>query len=131
MKLYRYMSKKELEKYNAGKYIIGNKHNSKRTTIKQGVSFLAEQTKFTSYFKGDREIKSCYTPKECAAFLIGIVDDEVLAEFEVLNESCLRVARGTYADPVNLDLLAKIDIDEYSLKKYSNKELKLTNAWQR
>jgi hypothetical protein len=129
MKLYRYMSREELDIYKSGGYVVGRRRTRYSNSDWHGVCFLGEVTKFTSYYEGEGEEYS-FTPKKCATFLCGIVANDLLVEFEVLDQSLVSEDHGIiYADPINGAWEARISITEYSMERYSQKELRLLNAW--
>ena len=114
MKVYRYMSKEELDLFRAGKTIVGHNHEGRRTDS-VGVCFLGEKTRVSRNTEFD--------PLRCYEFLSGIVSRDILAEFETDVE--LQEGEGVYADPFG-DYFDTILVKEYSIPEYSNKTFRLT-----
>ena len=128
MKLFRYMSIREFSMMSSGCDIVGKSDFSNCRTNSAGICFLGEETRFTSHIEVYREktdsfeteeVRSCYSPINCLAFLSGIVSEDVLVEFEVENPDGLRESFGVYADPVNGDYDAVICITEYCIDSYN------------
>ncbi len=130
MRLYRYMSQDEFDKFLTGTEMV---HEDRR---KRGVDvfcFLPEVVNFYSW-KEDYDDESgrtgeyvdySYTAEECYAFMTGIVSEDILACFEIPQEF-VEVSHGeTYADPTTGNPDAKILIDECWVKTYSTKNCKL------
>ena len=120
MKIFRFMSKKEFEKYRSGE-ILENKtiHTNKTNSI--GFCF----------FNIDN-----YKPERAMHFLSGIVTFDVCAVFE--TEKKLNKTYGVYAKPIKstgnsfedlLNLFARFTdtftANEYCITKYNNKDFKL------
>lgn len=111
MKLYRYMSNKELQKLMAGIKMYPNVNFHKAKTDSEGFCFLGEKT-IVQY--GDEDY--CFSPENCIRFLSGIVTNEVLVEFEA-NVSLVKESWGCYSDPFG-DYDDSIFITEYCAKTY-------------
>lgn len=129
MKVFRFMSKEEFEKFNKGENLLNNtKHNGKTDSI--GFCFFNIE---------DVEVK------EAIHFLSGIVNFEVCAVFET-EKNNLKEGYGIYAKPLKstgifaLDLYEvltnreKMQRTEYSTTNYNNKKFKLEkyseNIWK-
>lgn len=120
MKLFRFMSNTEFQKYQNGEILKNNTiHEAKTNSV--GFCFLD--------FKD-------YTPEYALHFLSGIVSFDVCAVFE--TEEKINQSYGIYAKPLEetgdplSDLIyfikrfnEKITVNEYCTQKYSNKNMKL------
>ena len=107
MKVFRFMSLEELQKYLNGEELLNTTKHEAHTN---SVGFC-----FMNYKDND--------PEEAIKFLSGIVDDELCAEFET-DESNLNKSYGVYADPYGafFDTMTE---DEYCTQKYSKENFKL------
>ena len=131
MKVFRFMSKEEFEKFNNGEILYNDtKHIAKTASI--GFCFF--------------NLKD-YKPHEAVHFLSGLVSFDICAVFEV-NKNKLEESWGIYHKPIEpaltgnlfLDILnslysnEKFTATEYCTTKYSNKDFKLisfsTNIWE-
>lgn len=120
MKVFRFMSKVEFEKYKRDFPLKNNtKHNGKTNSI--GFCFLNADE---------------YTPEEAMHFLSGIVTFDVCAVFE--TEEKLNKTYGVYAKPIKStgnpfeDLLNifsgftdRFTANEYCITEYNQKKMKL------
>ncbi len=129
MKIFRFMSKKEFEKYENGETLKNNTiHKGKTNSI--GFCFLDAEE---------------YTPEKALHFLSGIVAFDICAVFE--TEKKLNKTYGVYAKPIKstgnpfedlLNIFAgymdNFTANEYCTTKYSNKDFKLLkyseNIWE-
>lgn len=129
MKVFRFMSREEFEKYRNGITLKNDKkHEQKTNSI--GFCFLNIDD---------------YTPEEAMHFLSGIVSFNICAVFE--TEEKLQKTYGVYAKPIKptgnpmediINLLygfnEKFTADEYCTTQYDNKKMKLVkyseNIWQ-
>ena len=129
MKVFRFMSREEFEKYRNGITLKNDKkHEQKTNSI--GFCFLNIDD---------------YTPEEEMHFLSGIVSFNICAVFE--TEEKLQKTYGVYAKPIKptgnpmediINLLygfnEKFTADEYCTTQYDNKKMKLVkyseNIWQ-
>jgi hypothetical protein len=120
-KVYRYMSKKELEMIMNGETVVGQLQDdvasATGTANRSNVCFLGEVTKFRAVGEDH-----AYSAVECYTFLEGIVSDEVLVEFE--TDITLEKGFGRYASPYGMGS-ASIFIDEYYVPEYSSKDFKV------
>ena len=120
MKIFRFMSKKEFEKYRSGE-ILENKTIHKGKTNSIGFCFLDAEE---------------YAPEKALHFLSGIVAFDICAVFETEKE--LNKTYGVYAKPIKstgnfaIDLLYmslyymdNFTANEYCTTEYSNKDFKL------
>lgn len=121
IRVFRFMSKKELEDYKEGKHLENTMiHKSKTNSV--GFCFLDTKE---------------YKPEEAFHFLSGIVNPEICAVFEV-EEDKLNKSWGIYSTPVKetgnelLDLINLFEnwnntfkANEYCTQAYSNKDFKL------
>lgn len=116
MTVYRYMSNEEFQKFSAGLKIIGKKHHDAKTNSK-GICFLQEMTHFTDASGRTHD----WNPVSCYEFLLGIVSEDVLVEFETNTE--LNKTYGVYADPCGgwYDL---IEIEELCVDSYDISTMK-------
>lgn len=123
MKLYRYMSVLEFIKMSTGKeirpYIYEFENN--RTTS-EGLCFIGEETAFSDE-DGNRYV---YTPVQCYDFLDGIVNPEVLVEFESQNAENIHISSGVYANPMTDFFGDYISTTEYCMLSYQKDYLKPT-----
>lgn len=120
MKVFRFMSKEEFEKYNKNLTLKNNKkHDGKTNSI--GFCFLNMEE---------------YMPEEAMHFLSGIVTFDVCAVFE--TEEKLHKTYGIYAKPIKstensiedlMNLLGgfneRFTANEYCITEYDNKKMKL------
>lgn len=122
MRVFRFMSKDEFNKYIAGTTLVNTtEHKAKTTSV--GFCFF--------------DIED-FVPEEAIHFLSGIVDTQVCAVFEV-DKDKLNVSKGTYADdkPSNArtwqEMLKEIiegktptfEATEYCTTNYSKEDFKL------
>lgn len=125
MKVFRYMSKIEYDKYMNGEDLINNKNHEGTNNTSIGFCFM----------EGD--IKKA---EESIEFLMGIVNEEVLCVFEI-DEKYLTKSQAKYASVIEkqgsmLEMLEKLyngwnDFDireEYCLTKYNNKIARLIES---
>lgn len=124
MKLFRFMSNEEFQKYRSGKVLKSKKDHhkiSKRRTNSKGFCFFNIND---------------YTPEEAIHFLSGIVSFDICAVFETNKE--LRKTYGVYAKPITSDgdmlsMFIKLysgweesfTADEYCITEYDKKSFKL------
>ena len=120
MKVFRFMSKEEFEKYNKNLTLKNSKkHNGKTNSI--GFCFLNIEE---------------YTPEEAMHFLSGIATFDVCAVFETKEK--LNKTYGIYAKPIkstgnivedlmNLygNYMDRFTANEYCITEYNNKTMKL------
>lgn len=120
MKVFRFMSKEEFEKYNKNITLKNNtKHDGKTNSV--GFCFLNMEE---------------YTPEEAIHFLSGVVSFDVCAVFE--TEEKLNKTYGIYAKPIDpsgnimedminlfLGFNVRFTANEYCTTKYNNKTMKL------
>lgn len=107
MKIFRFMSMDEFNDFLCGMKLNNNeKHEAHTNSI--GFCFLNEED---------------YDAEYAYSFLLGIVSDDLCAEFET-DEKNLNKSWGIYADPYG-SFFDSITIDEYCTEQYSNKDFKL------
>lgn len=106
MEIFRFMSKKEFNKYLKGEELI-NKKKHKGYTNSEGFCFMDCED---------------YEPEDAYMFLSGIVSTGVCVVFETKKE--LTNSYGIYADPYGA-LFDSFTSDEYCIEKYSKKDFKL------
>lgn len=123
-KFYRYMSNEEFQKLSSGMELTNENMHKTARTASEGFCFLPEVVKFNSYFE-DEVVSTTFNPVQCYRFLSGIVTNDVLVEFENVSED-LQESFGIYADPINCDYYATIDIVEYCAKSYSRDTMRPT-----
>ena len=120
MKLIRFMGITEMDRYLKGETLENHTDWSLHAaTASKGFCFFPEDP----------------APERRLHYLSGIVDFDVVAEFELLGPSMLRKCRGRYHDPDeklpgSLPKIFQIPIryittEEYSMESYSSKMLKL------
>lgn len=120
MKLFRFMSRAEFDKYLNGDTMVNKtnhhiKHNRKTTSI--GFCFFDLNE---------------YKPEKALHFLTGIVDTDVCVVFDV-NKKYVDMTHGRYANPeVDISLfdalmgiIPSFEAKEYCTTEYSNKNFKL------
>jgi len=113
MKLYRYMSVEEFVKMSLGMDMQAyNFHFDQRASNSEGFCFIGERT----FGKSQNGKTYEFTPEETLLFLSGIVNDEILVEFEVDDEIEIKSGYGKYANPYEYETM---QITEYSLMKYN------------
>lgn len=119
MKLYRYMSEAEFNKFTAGIPVVGKSHFDCRTDS-TGICFLGEVTRFIS---GENEYT--FSPEQCVKFLPLWHDQYILVEFETSED--VTESFGIYADPIQCDdWYACIEIQEYCIDQYSRDTFEMT-----
>lgn len=121
MKVYRYMSFKEFNTMILGIPVVHKKRAFKARTNSYGFCFLPETTKFSVYEDdySNKKHDFFYSAEQCYEFLSGIVSNDILVEFEVLDESILSEGYGIYADPTYISgWWGTIGIIEYSTIQY-------------
>ena len=106
MEIFRFMSKKEFNKYLKGEKLINETEHWGNTNSK-GFCFMNCED---------------YEPEYAYQFLSGIVSTGVCAVFET-NE-ILTKSYGTYADPYG-SFFDSFTSDEYCTKEYNKKDFKL------
>ena len=106
MEIFRFMSKKEFNKYLKGEKLINETEHMGNTNSK-GFCFMNRED---------------YEPEYAYQFLSGIVSTGVCAVFET-NE-ILTKSYGTYADPYG-SFFDSFVSDEYCIEGYSNDDFKL------
>lgn len=129
MKVFRFMSKAEFEKYRNSKELTNNKRHEGRTNS-IGFCFLNIEE---------------YSPEEAMHFLSGIVTFDICAIFE--TSEILNKTYGEYAKPIKstgdfmvdyIRLLCgfneRFTANEYCITEYNNKKFKLLkfseNIWE-
>ena len=119
MKLIRFMSTQEMRKYLDGE-VLENHTNWSREARTESKGFC--------FFPADPD------PESRLNYLSGLVSFDVVAEFEMLEETALKVSKGRYRDPDEMltdlcDMLMKpvksMEVLEYSMESYSKDTLKL------
>lgn len=120
MKLYRYMSKEEFQKMSSGMPMVPRRGHFAARTVSKGFCFLGEKTTFEASrwdedcnFDGYETV--IFTPEKCLAFLNGIVDADILVEFEA-EETEIAKSWGTYSNPIDQE--DTMDIIEYCTPTY-------------
>lgn len=118
MKLIRFMSIAEFEKFRAGELLENTtdfhaEHHQRTDAV--GFCFL-------DYDEHDEQA--------ALHFLSGIVNQEICAVFEVddiVAKKGLKKGEGTFAAPMNsaVDFFASMQVTEYSTKRYSNQNMEL------
>ena len=120
MKIFRFMSKQEFEKYQNGELLINNTiHQGKTNSI--GFCFLKTDD---------------YMPEKALHFLSGVASLDICAVFETKQK--LKQTKGTYAKMfpstgnavidflrVLSGMTEQFDVTEYCTTQYSNKDFKL------
>lgn len=115
MKVYRYMSRKEFDAVWNGEELINDMDHGARRAKTNSVGFC---------FLGEEGDGNPYSPIDSYQFLSGIVSDDILVEFEVLDESSLTESWGVYADPCWNHWDDTIIVKEYCTTRYSSETLK-------
>lgn len=106
MKIFRFMSKKEFEKYKNGEIL---KNNTKHSGFTDSVGFC---------FMNIEDVD----PEDAYEFLSGIVSDDICVVFE--TDKKMKKSWGQYADPYGsfFDTIVKT---EYCTNQYSIDDFKL------
>ncbi len=118
MKLMRFMSIAELEKFRAGELLENTTDfhaEHKQRTDAVGFCFLDYDQ---------------YDEQEALHFLSGIVNQEICAVFEVddiVAKKGLKKGEGTFAAPMSsiTEFFSSMQVTEYSTKRYSNQNMEL------
>ena len=124
MKVYRYMSNAEFNKLINGQSLHNPKVRNTACSNSCGFCFLAETTTFTTRDFDGQEKTYEYTPEECSSFLDGIISEDVLVEFDVLDTNLLNCGFGVYMNPVTVRYDVTIRISEYSCHTYDRTVLR-------
>lgn len=126
MKLYRYMSEKELNLFLLGGEVTPFKKNRQERTSGSGIFFLPKFQMVDAW--DDMEEAGYSFPLygfEGLKILGGIVpDDSILVEFEVKNFKRLKVSEGIYANPYTDYWDDIISVKEICMESYSLEDLK-------
>lgn len=111
MKVFRFMSDEEFEKYLNGETLHNdtNHRQEKRSTDSIGFCFMDTED---------------VAPEFAYEFLSGIVSDDVCVQFEV-DESLLTESYGTYADPYGEDFFSTMNVTEYCCNSYNKEDFKM------
>jgi hypothetical protein len=117
------MSFEELNKIMQGETLSHpvNWSEEGNASTSSGFCFLGEKTSFK--VKDGRVIS--YDPIECYSFLSGIVTEQVLVEFELVDDNAIKIAENCrYADPSTTGEHDYIYIKEYYINEYNSEILK-------
>ena len=117
MKLFRFMSQAEFDKYLTGEKLINTTDHRKKFAFTGSKGFC-----FFEYMDWDGYGVDGITPEYAYEFLSGIVTEDVVAVFET-NEQ-LTESYGRYADPYGA-FFDTIRMDEYCTEEYDNKSFRL------
>ena len=105
MKVFRFMSKREFDKYMNGEELVNHTfHGTNANTNSVGFCFMKVDD---------------FSPEEASHFLIGVVDPDVCAVFE--TEADLEETYGVYAKPLRkgtLEELLKKWRESFKAKEY-------------
>lgn len=105
MKVFRFMSKREFDKYMNGEELVNHTfHETNANTNSVGFCFMKVDD---------------FSPEEASHFLIGVVDPDVCAVFE--TEADLEETYGVYAKPLRketLEELLKKWRESFKVKEY-------------
>ena len=113
MKVFRFMSRKEFEKYLRGETLTNDTiHSQLHGSDAVGFCFLE--------FKGIEFIRKAFL------FLIGLVNTDVLAVFEA-PEDYFKKGKATVSDPDGYEEFETMEIEELSCTSYSKDNLKLVD----
>lgn len=118
MKLLRFMSVAELEKFRAGELLENTvDHHAEHGQKTDSVGFC-----FLDYNEHDEQA--------ALHFLSGIVSQEICAVFEVddiVAQKGFKKGEGTFAAPMisAVDFFSSMQVTEYSTKRYSNQNMEL------
>ena len=124
MKVYRYMSRTEFTNLIHGMSLHNATVRDTFHSTSCGFCFLAETTTFTTRdFEGEEQTYE-YTPEECFYFLEGVVTEDVLVEFDVLDSKLLNCGEGVYMNPITVEYDYTISITEYSCHTYDRNVLR-------
>lgn len=133
-KWYRYMCMPELQKVLAGETVTNEMQHAAfgQRSSSVGFCFLAEKTEATDEAGNRME----YAPLDCIKFLNGIVNAQILVEFES-NGRKLRRTKGIYAKPLpdgdegrawddvlHPERIEKICVTEFCIKKYNRQMMR-------
>lgn len=92
MKVFRFMSKREFDKYMNGEELVNHTfHGTNANTNSVGFCFMKVDD---------------FSPEEASHFLIGVVDPDVCAVFEI--EADLEETYGVYAKPLRKETLEEL-----------------------
>lgn len=116
MRVYRYMSQKELDKFLAGEKIVGKKKFQARTNS-HGVCFLRQHTVGIASYGLTKDDNIDFSPITAREFLEFVVSDELLVCFD--TNAHFNHTHGEYpgddGDPL---IVAELCIDSYSKRGF-------------
>ena len=118
MKLYRYMSVWEFIRMSRGEEIKPYVYGFKADTGSKGLCFIGEKTLVEA-----PESTEYFSPLRCLKFLEGIVNDEMLVEFEIQDTDAVQTSWGKYSNPFNEAWGSTINITEYCMMSYQKDTL--------
>lgn len=118
MKVMRFMSQAEFDKFLSGE-VLQNYNDHRARTDAVGFCFLDADE---------------YNPNDAYHFMSGVVSPEICAIFEVENAP-FKIGTGVYAAPLDDSMpfmmalfnTNTIDVKEYSITEYSRKSFKLVH----
>ena len=111
MKVFRFMSKEEFEKYLKGETLTNaTDHSKMHGSDAVGFCFLE--------FKGIESVRKAFL------FLIGLVNTDVLVVFKAPDDF-LKKGKATVSDPDRYEEFETMEVEELSCLSYSKNELKL------
>ena len=117
LKVFRFMSQEEFDKYLAGEKLINTTDHRKKFAFTGSKGFC-----FFEYMDWDDDGVDGITPEYAYEFLSGIVTEDVVAVFE--TDKQLTESYGRYADPYGA-FFDTIRMDEYCTTEYDNKSFHL------
>lgn len=118
MKVFRFMSQEEFEKYLAGEKLVNTTDHRDKFSSSIGFCFF-EYSDWT-----DNSSSDGISPEYACEFLSGVATMDVVAVFE--TDVQLNKSHGRYADPYG-SFFDTIWMDEYCTTEYDNKSFHLIN----
>lgn len=115
MKVFRYMSKDEFDKYCHGEKLVNTTDHRKKFSTSKGFCFF-------EYLDLDDNGIDGISPEYAYEFLHGVATMDIVAVFETDKE--MTKSSGRYADPYG-SFFDTIWMDEYCTTEYDNKSFHL------
>lgn len=115
MKVFRFMSQDEFDKYIAGEKLVNTTDHRKRFSGSKGFCFF-------EYMDWDDDGVDGISPEYAYEFLSGVATMDVVAVFE--TDVLLTKSHGRYANPYG-SFFDTIWMDEYCTTEYDNKSFHL------
>lgn len=117
LKVFRFMSQEEFDKYLAGEKLINTTDHRKKYAFTHSKGFC-----FFKYMDWDDDGVDGISPEYAYEFMTGVATMDVVAVFETDQE--LSESSGRYANPYG-SFFDTIWVDEYCIEEYSKETFRL------